>query len=661
MTVPPYLSKISTDNPVHPPVERGSSDLQRSSTAVSILDLIVSLAIIACSASCSRRGPELIPVQALISHPTKTSPCISPDGRKLSYLAPRGDVLNIWVRTIGASDDRPVTRETERGIKRYFWAHDNKHIMFIQDIKGNDNWRLYGANIDTGEVTDYTPFDSISVSVVDYSKRFPSELIVSMNLGNRTVADAYRLDLETGELTMIAKNPGNVGRWLADADFVIRGALAFQPHGGRDLIVRADADAPWRRVASWNSEDIASSGPLRFTRDGTGIYCLDARGYNTGRLVRIAVADSSVEVIAEDPQYEIVSAFLQVDTYEMQAVAFAREHIEWTVLDPSLRSDFDAVSRLARGDFEFASTDASDSTWIVRFNRDDGPEPYFLYDRRMGKGTLLFDERPELAKYTLARMEPISFKARDSLVIHGYLTYPPGRKPRDLPLVVVVHGGPWARDYWGFSPEVQGLANRGYACLQINFRGSRGYGKEFLNAGNGEFGGRMQDDIVDGVKWAVARGIANPKKLCIMGASFGGYAALVALTKTPDLFCCAIDVSGPSDLLGWVKAQAVSWGPGAPLLYRRVGNPRTDAELLKSQSPLFMADRIRAPLLIVQGAKDRSVPVADADRIVAALKANGIPHEYLLFPDEAGGVYKLRNRQMLWEAVEKFLAEHLGG
>ena len=635
--------------------------MKHSDPTITFLNLIACIAIVACSSSCSQREPELIPTKVLFGNTGQASPGISPDAKKLSYLAPYNGVLNIWVRTIGQNDDRAVTRDTDRGIKKHFWAYDNKHIMFTQDIRGNGNWRLYGVNVDTGEMRDFTPFDSISVSIVDYSRRFPHELILSMNKENRAATDGYRLDLETGGLTMLAGNPGNVHRWFADPDFVIRGALAFRLEGGYDLLVRANEKAPWVRVASWNHEDIASSGVLRFTGDGNGILCLDARGYNTGRLVRIAVADSSVEVIAEDPRYEIISAFLQIDTYRMQAVAFAREHTEWTILDDSLRLDFENVAKLDRGDFKFESTDASDSTWVVSFNKDDGPVPYYLYDRKTRQGTFLFDEIPGLASYTLARMEPVSFKARDGLVIHGYLTYPPGKKHRNLPLVVLVRGSPWTRDYWGYSPEVQWLANRGYACLQVNFRGSRGYGKDFLNAGNKEFGGKMQNDIVDAVKWVIDRGIANPKKLAIFGASYGGYAALVALTTTPDLFCCAIDISGPGDLLGWVNALAPGWGPASPTLFRRIGDPRTEADFLKSRSPLFMAERIRAPLLIMQGGKDRYVPTADAERIVAALEANGVPCEYLFFPDEGSGIQKIQNRLKFWDATEKFLAKYLGG
>jgi dipeptidyl aminopeptidase/acylaminoacyl peptidase len=626
-----------------------------------IVSRFACLAVALCTISCGRSEPEPIPTNVLFGNPSRTMPNISPDAKRISYIAPYNGVLNIWIRTIGASDDRAITRDADRGISRYLWAYDNRHILFVQDLQGTDNWRLYGVDIDTGEIRDFTPFDSISAGIVAYSKRFPRDIIVSMNKEDRTLGDAYRLDIETGALVMAAKNPGNVYRWIADGDLVVRGALAAGDAGGSDLLVRKDAQSPWTTLCSWNAEDRISSGPIRFTLDGTGIYCLDARGYNTGRLVTIGIADGSVKVIAEDPKSEIVSVFFQVDTYEMQAVAFAREHIEWTILDGSLRSDFDEIAKLDRGDFEFAGTDASDSTWVLSFNRDDGPTSYYLYDRRTKRGTFLFDEMPELRAYTLARMEPLTYTARDGLEIHGYITYPAGGTRTNQPLVLLVHPDPWARDYWGFNPEVQWLASRGYVCLQVNYRGSRGYGKEFSNAGNKEWGGTIQNDLEDGVRWAVDRGIANSKRMAIFGSSFGGYATLVALTSTPDLFRCGVDVSGPSDLIGWLAARTRGYGGYASFFYDRVGDPNTDADMLKSRSPLFAVDRIRAPLLLMQGGRDRYVPTADAERIVAALKKNDVPCEYLYFPDEGRGISKPQNRMKFGEVAEQFLAKYLGG
>jgi dipeptidyl aminopeptidase/acylaminoacyl peptidase len=427
-----------------------------------------------------------------------------------------------------------------------------------------------------------------------------------------------------------------------------------------DLIVRADERSAWKTVCSWSAEDRISSSALRFTLDGEGMYCLDARGFNTGRLVELRFAGGSTKVIAEDPKSDIVSVFFQVDTYEMQAAAFAREHLEWEILDKTLERDFAAVAQLDRGDFEILSTDAADSTWVLAFTKDDGPVSYYLYDRRRGQGTFLFDEIPDLRNYTLARMEPISYRARDGLEIHGYITYPPGGKRRNLPLVLLVHPDPWIRDYWGFNPEAQWFANRGYACLQVNFRGSRGYGKDFIRAGDKEWGGKIQNDLVDAAQWAVSNGIADSKRMAIFGTSFGGYATLAALTQVPDLFACGVDISGPSDLLGWIKARTAVFGGYQSFFYARVGNPDTEADMLRAQSPLFAADRIRAPLLIVQGGRDRFVPNADAERIVAALEANGVPCEYVYFPDEGRGLSKAANRLAFWETAERFLAKYLG-
>ncbi len=610
--------------------------------------------------SCSKNEPKIIPTEILFGNPTKAMAAVSPDAKRLSYVAPYGGVLNVWVKTIGATDDRAVTRDADRGIAKYFWAYDNRHIMYIQDLKGDDNWRLYGVDVDTGDSRDFTPFDSVKVSVVAYHRRRPRHIVIQMHKADRAFGDAYRLDIETGELALVAKNPGFVQRWIADQNLEVRAALTAGPDWSSDLIVRKDERSPWVTVCSWNAEDRISSSGLHFTRDGEGIYCLDARGFNTGRLVELRFADGSTRVIAEDPKSEVLSAFFHVDTDEIQAVAFLGERLEWRILDQSLARDFGALAELDRGDFEFLSTDAADSTWVLAYIKDDAPVSYYLYDRRTGQGTFLFDEISGLRDYTLARMEPISFKARDGLEIHGYITYPPGPARSNLPLVLLVHPDPWTRDYWGFDPEAQWLANRGYVCLQVNYRGSRGYGKDFSKAGDKEWGGKIQNDLVDAAQWAVSSGIADAKRMAIFGTSFGGYSALAALSSTPDLFACGVDISGPSDLLGWLKARTGAYGGFKSFYYTRVGNPETDADLLRAQSPLFAADRIRAPLLIVQGGRDQLVPNADAERIVAALEANGVPCEYLYFPDEGRGLSKPSNRLVFWETAERFLSKHLG-
>jgi dipeptidyl aminopeptidase/acylaminoacyl peptidase len=349
------------------------------------------------------------------------------------------------------------------------------------------------------------------------------------------------------------------------------------------------------------------------------------------------------------------------DTYEPQAVSFTKDRQEWKVLDESIKADFDAVTKLDHGDFSVYDRDDADRTWLIGFTKDDGPVSYYAYDREGKKGTFLFVSRPVLQKYTLARMEPISFTSRDGLTIHGYITYPPGKTKTNLPMVLNVHGGPWARDTWGYNGEAQWLANRGYACLQINFRGSTGYGKDFVNISDKEWGGKMHNDLVDGVKWAVDKGIAYPKKIAIYGGSYGGYAALVGATFTPDLFCCAVDIVGPANLVTWITSVPPYWATFRTILYQRIGNPETEEEFLKSRSPLYKVDQIKIPMLIAQGANDPRVPQEESKQIVEALKKNGIDYEYLLFPDEGHGFARPENRLKFYAAAEKFLAKHLGG
>jgi dipeptidyl aminopeptidase/acylaminoacyl peptidase len=366
-------------------------------------------------------------------------------------------------------------------------------------------------------------------------------------------------------------------------------------------------------------------------------------------------------VIAADPHYDVGNVMTNPDTYEIQAVAFNRDRVEWTVLDEAIQLDFDRIRDIHQGDFFITSRDNADQTWVVAFTVDNGPVPYYTYNRETQTSTFLFDNQPELSKYTLAHTQPVTFSARDGLTIHGYLTLPEGEQHEHLPMILNVHGGPWARDEWGYNPEAQWFANRGYACLQVNFRGSTGYGKDFLNAGNREWGRNMHNDLVDAADWAVQQGIADAKKIAIYGGSYGGYAALAGATFSPDVFCCAVDIVGPSNLLTLIKTIPPYWSTFLATFHTRVGNPDTEEEFLKSRSPLFKVDQIKIPMLIAQGANDPRVKQAESEQIVEAMKSKGISHEYLLFPDEGHGFAKPENRITFYKAAEKFLAQHLGG
>ncbi len=604
---------------------------------------------------------ELIPREILFGNPVKTSPQISPDGTMMAYLAPVNNVLNVWVGKIGSDDYEPVTKDTDRGVRFYFWAADNKHIMYIQDKGGDENWRLYATNLETRETRDLTPYENVQVQIVDRDKHFPNELLIGMNKENPQVHDVYHLDLVSGELSLVAKNPGNFLGWVSDTNFKVRGALAATPDGGTELMVRENEQADWRKLIIWNPDDALTSAPVGFTKDGQSLYLEDSRNVNASRLVKMNIATGEISKIAEDPQYDVGSVMIHPDTYEVQAVAFNKDRVEWVVLDQSIKQDFDNIRDIHRGDFGIISRDNADATWILAFTVDNGPVPFYAYDRRARKASFLFDNQPDLNKYTLATMEPISFTSRDGMTVHGYLTLPPGKGRTNLPTVLDVHGGPWGRDAWGYNPEGQWFANRGYACLQVNFRGSTGYGKDFLNAGDKEWGRDMHNDLVDAVHWAIEQGIADPQKVAIYGGSYGGYAALVGATFTPDLFCCAVDIVGPSNLITLIRTIPPYWSTFLATFHKRVGNPDTEEEFLKSRSPLFKVDQIKIPMLIAQGANDPRVKQAESEQIVNAMKSKGIDYEYMLFPDEGHGFAKPENRLKFYAVAEKFLAKHLGG
>jgi dipeptidyl aminopeptidase/acylaminoacyl peptidase len=603
----------------------------------------------------------LIPRDVLFGNPDKAAPRISPDGKRMAYLAPVNNVLNVWVGDIGSDNYQPITQDTDRGVRFYFWGADNKHILYIQDSGGNENWRLYATNLDDKVTRDLTPFENVQVQVIDHDKHFPDELLLAMNKENPQVHDIYHLQLSSGELTLVAKNPGNIASWITDTHFKVRGAVAAQPDGSNELLVRSDEQSEWRKVLTWDADDALNSGPLGFTRDGQSLYLEDSRNANAGQLVKLDLSNGALTVIAADPHYDVGHVMIHPDTYEIQAVAFNRDRVEWQVLDESIALDFDRIRDIHEGDFAITSRDDADQTWIVAFTVDNGPVPYYVYHRESQTATFLFDNKSELNNYTLAHMQPITFTARDGLTIHGYLTLPITEQQTGLPLVLDVHGGPWARDVWGYNPQAQWFANRGYACLQVNYRGSTGYGKDFLNAGNKEWGRNMHNDLVDAVQWAISQGIADPGKVAIYGGSYGGYAALVGATFTPDLFCCAIDVVGPSNLITLIKTLPPYWSTFLATFHKRVGNPDTEEEFLKSRSPLFKVDQIKIPMLIAQGANDPRVKQSESEQIVEMMKNKGIDYEYLLFPDEGHGFARPENRITFYKAAEKFLAQHLGG
>jgi dipeptidyl aminopeptidase/acylaminoacyl peptidase len=606
------------------------------------------------------KTPELIPRDVLFGNPERIAPRISPDGRRLAWVAPDDGVLNVWVSDVGADDARAVTDDRDRGIRQHFWARDGRHLLYLKDQGGNEDWRLFAVDLETGQNRELTPFGGVQAQVIEVSKHHPGTVLVGLNKDNPQLHDAYRLDLATGDLEKVADNPGFVG-WVADRDLRVRAAVAPTPDGGMVTVVRDSEDDDWRPFHQVGQEDSLSTGPVDFTADGTALLMISSQGANAGRLVRLPLAGGEPEVLAEDPRFDVTDVVVHPDTREAQLVAFLRERLEWEVLDESLVADVAAMRALHPGDMQVANRDDDNQVWLLGFTADDGPVSYFSFDRRTGEGTFLFHHQPALDRYRLAGMEPFSYKSRDGLEISGYATFPPGAARRSLPTVLNVHGGPWARDQWGFNPEAQWLANRGYLCLQVNYRGSIGYGKDFVSAGDREWGGRMHDDLVDAVEWAVGQGWADPERVAIYGGSYGGYAALVGATFTPELFRCAVDIVGPSNLRTLIESIPPYWAPLVAQFHTRVGNPETEEDFLWSRSPLSRVESVRIPLLIAQGANDPRVKQAESEQFVAALKEKGVDHQYMLFEDEGHGFAKPENRLRFYAAAESFLARHLGG
>jgi dipeptidyl aminopeptidase/acylaminoacyl peptidase len=604
--------------------------------------------------------PPLIPRDILFGNPERARPQLSPDGKYLAYIAPdEKNVLQVWLRTVGQEDDRKLTDDKKRGIRVYFWTYEGEQLIYLQDTDGDENWHLYSVNITTQIVRDLTPFQGIQAQPVGLDPNFPNEILVGLNLQDLRKHDVYRVNLKNGAVEFDTENPGNIVGWLADAQFQIKAAIATTPDGGSDLLYRETLDQDWQLLRHWGPDD--EGAPVLFSNDGQTLYLIASHEANTQRLLALNLATREETVIAEDSQYDVDGVLVQPLSRRIQAVSFYKDKEEWQILDQSIAPDFAVISQVRHGEFGISSRDLADKTWLVSYLTDDGPVYYYTYDRESKNSTLLFSNQPKLEGLQLASMQPVSYTARDGLTIHGYLTTPIGIEAKNLPTVLLVHGGPWARDTWGYDPEVQWLANRGYAVLQVNFRGSTGYGKNFLNAGNREWGAKMHDDLIDAVNWLVEKGISDPQKIAIMGGSYGGYATLVGLTFTPDVFAAGVDIVGPSNLITMMESIPPYWEPLRAMEAHRIGNLETEQEFLKSRSPLFYADRIEKPLLIAQGANDPRVKQAESDQIVEAVKKAGKPVEYALYTDEGHGFARPENRLHFYAIAEEFLAKYLGG
>lgn len=610
----------------------------------------------------------LIPRRLLFGNPDRTNVQLSPDGTMISFIAPLDGVRNVWVAPREHPDQaRPVTRDTGRGIRYTAWTHLPGRLIYIQDRDGDENWRVYSVDVATGAVRNLTPYDGVQARVVGISPDRPGEIAVMLNDRDPRYHDLYVIDLETAQRTLVVQNDRFIDITL-DHTYAPRYATMVTPDGG--YLIFAYRDGAWQEAERVSMEDANTTGIIGLNRTGDRLYLMDSRGRDTGALVERDLVTGRERVLFEDPKADLTNWIRHPRTREVQAAASEYERVAWKVLDPDIAPDFAYLQSLCPGDMSIASRTLDDAYWIVQYDMDTGPARYYLYDRAARKARFLFTNRPQLESFTLAPMHPVVIPARDGLPLVSYLTLPvasdPGRTGRPtapLPLVLFVHGGPWARDSWGYNAFHQWLANRGYAVLSVNYRASRGFGKHFMNAGNFEWGRKMHDDLIDAVHWAVNEGIADPRRIAIAGGSYGGYAALAGLTFTPDVFCCAIDIVGPSNLITLLESVPPYWEPVLATFTARVGDHRTEEgrALLAERSPLTYVDRICKPLLIAQGANDPRVKRAESDQIVAAMQERGIPVTYLLYPDEGHGFARPENNLSFTAVAEAFLAAHMGG
>jgi dipeptidyl aminopeptidase/acylaminoacyl peptidase len=598
----------------------------------------------------------IIPRELLFAGPSRLAPALAPAGDRIAFVAPLDGVPNLWVQEVGAADARPVTFDTDRGVYWFTWTPDGRRLLYPQDNDGDERGHLFAVDTATGAVSDLTPFDGVQARFLALDG---DGLLVGLNLGDPRRHDAYRIDLRSGELTLDALDEGFRG-WVAAPGPAAGAALAQLPDGGLDVLVR-DGRHGWRPRYHVPPEDAPAFRAIGFGPHGRHLWLLSSKDADTNRLLRLDIATGEVAVVHEDRHYDVDQVSFNPRTREPDLVVVRRARADTHPLTASVSADLAALQAHCRGDIRLLGRDRADRRWLVQDVVDAGPAAFLLYDRESAAIEPLFSHQPDLAGHRLAAVEPFEFRARDGLAVHGYLTFPPAAPRRALPTVVAVHGGPWARDNWGYRAESQWLANRGYLCVQVNYRGSTGYGKDFTNAGDREWGGRIQDDISDAVGHVIGAGFADPERVAVYGASFGGYAALVGATATPWLFRCAIAVAGPSDLRTFVRSMPGYGSVATTRLVARVGHPDHDADFLWSRSPLSRVDSVRIPILLAHGANDPRVPRAESDRFVAALRERGVPHEYLVFPDEGHSLVRPRNRLAFYAAAERFLARHLGG
>jgi dipeptidyl aminopeptidase/acylaminoacyl peptidase len=614
---------------------------------------------------------NLIPRELFFGNPERAGVQISPDGKHLSWLAPKNGVMNVWVAPIGdLAAARAVTADTTRPVRIYHWAHTGKQVLYLQDAGGDENFHLFSADLATGKTTDLTPLPKVRAELYGTSASRPGHVAVGLNDRDPKVFDPYEIDIVSGKRRKLDENTEGFAGYVVDEKLAVRFAQKMEGNG--DLVVLAPSKDGWSEYLRIPSDDNGTSAVIGFDRSGKTLFLVDSRDRNTGALFALDVATNKKKLLAEDKRADVTAWGLKQHpvTRAVQAAAVNYDRVSWKIVDPKVKADFAAIAKLGTGDCVPSSETDDDKTWLVTCSGDVQPVRYFVYDRAKKKGTFLFSARPQLDEQPLVRMHPVIIKARDGLDLVSYLTLPAavdadgdGKASAPSPLVLLVHGGPWARDSWGYSSLHQLLANRGYAVLSVNFRGSTGFGKAFINASNGQWGKKMHDDLLDAVEWAVTSNVAPRDKIGIMGGSYGGYATLAGLTLTPEVFAVGVDIVGPSNIITLLETIPPYWAPMVAVFKTRVGDYTTaeGKQALLAVSPVTHASKIKRPLLIGQGANDPRVKQAESDQIVKAMREKNIPVSYVLFPDEGHGFARPENNLAFFAVAEAFLSAHLGG
>ncbi|HVF94881.1 MAG TPA: S9 family peptidase [Sphingomonas sp.] len=619
-------------------------------------------AMMTVTASAQMTGVPLIERAKLFDNPTRTAGQLSPDGKWLGFIAPRDGVLNVWIAPVDKPGEaRALTAEKTRPIRSYFWSPDSKQILFVNDKGGDENFLLYGVDLASGTQKALTPFEKTRVQIVGASATIKDRILVGVNNRDPRWHDVHALNLATGTLTPVFENDGYAG-FVADDALKLRIAVKTRPDSGVDYYRVVDNKVEAKPFTSVDYEDASSTAPLGFTADGKTLYWGDARGRDTRALLAQDVATGKFTTIGASDRADVGAGLTHPRTGEVEAYSVNFHRNEYFPVGDAVKADLAFLKSQNRGEFFIGSRTDADDKWLVTFDPVTAPSSTWLYDRRAKKLSELYTPRPELVGAPLVAMESIDIPTRDGLSMVSYLTKPKGATG-PVPMVLFVHGGPWARDGYGYNSYHQWLANRGYAVLSVNYRSSTGFGKKFVQAGDRQWGRKMHDDLLDAVDWAVKRGVTSKDKVAIMGGSYGGYATLAGLTMTPDAFACGVDIVGPSNLFTLLKTVPAYWEAGKQQMYRRMGDPGTaeGQALLKERSPLTYADAIKKPLLIGQGANDPRVNVAESDQIVAAMKAKNIPVTYVVFPDEGHGFARPVNNIAFNAVAENFLAKCLGG